>query len=140
MTMTKDEYQATIFFPVGEENPYGRFFVGRSYLASVSEEQVAIHNVTFEPGCRNNWHIHHATSGGGQMLVCVGGRGYYQEWGCEPVPMVPGTVIHIPANVKHWHGASPNSWFSHLAFEVEGENASNEWLEPVDADAYNALA
>ena len=96
-------------------------------------------NVTFEPGCRNNWHIHHAKSGGGQMLICVGGRGYYQEWGKEAVEMTPGTVINIPAEVKHWHGAAQDSWFSHLAFEVEGEETGNEWLEAVSDEDYNKL-
>ena len=135
----KDAYQNSIFFPIGEENPYGQFFVGQSYLAPVSTEQVPVFNVTFEPGCRNNWHIHHATAGGGQMLICVGGRGWYQEWGKEAVEMAPGTVVNIPANVKHWHGAAADSWFSHLAIEVGGENASNEWLEPVSEEAYNNL-
>ncbi len=135
----KDAYQNTIFFPIGEENPYGQFFVGQSYLAPVSTEQVPVFNVTFEPGCRNNWHIHRATSGGGQMLICVGGRGWYQEWGRQAVEMTPGTVVNIPANVKHWHGAAADSWFSHLAIEVGGENASNEWLEPVSKDDYNRL-
>ncbi len=131
----KDRYQNTIFFPVGEPNPYGQFFVGQSYLAPVSTEQVPVFNVTFEPGCRNNWHIHHADMGGGQMLICVGGRGYYQECGEDAVEMTPGTVINIPVGVKHWHGAAPDSWFSHLALEIPGENTSNEWLEPVsDAD------
>ncbi len=135
----KDRYQNTIFFPVGEPNPYGQFFVGQSYLAPVSAEQVPVFNVTFEPGCRNNWHIHRAKSGGGQILIGVGGRGYYQEWGREPVEILPGTVINIPANVKHWHGAAPDSWFSHLAVEVAGEETAAEWLEPVDAEAYEAL-
>ena len=135
----KDRYQNTIFFPIGEENPYGQFFVGRSYLAPLSTEQVPVFNVTFEPGCRNNWHIHHASSGGGQMLIGVGGRGWYQEWGKEAVPILPGTVIHIPAGVKHWHGAAGDSWFSHLAIEVKGEETSNEWLEPVSDEDYNKL-
>ena len=135
----KDAYQNTIFFPIGEENPYGQFFVGQSYLAPVSTAQVPVFNVTFEPGCRNNWHVHHAASGGGQMLVCVGGRGWYQEWGKAPVEMTPGTVVNIPANVKHWHGAAADSWFSHLAIEVGGENCSNEWLEPVSDEDYNKL-
>ena len=135
----KDAYQNTIFFPIGEENPYGQFFVGQSYLAPVSTEQVPVFNVTFEPGCRNNWHIHRATSGGGQMLICVGGRGWYQEWGRQAVEMTPGTVVNIPANVKHWHGAAADSWFSHLAIEVGGENCSNEWLEPVSEGDYNRL-
>ena len=95
--------------------------------------------MTFEPGCRNNWHIHHAKSGGGQMLICVGGRGCYQEWGKEPVEMTPGAVVNIQANVKHWHGAAPDSWFSHLAIEVAGEDASAEWLEAVSEEDYNKL-
>ena len=135
----KDRYQNEIFFPVGEPNPYGQFFVGQSYLAPVSEAQVPIFNVTFEPGCRNNWHVHHARSGGGQLLICVGGRGWYQEWGKQAVEMTPGTVVNIPAGVKHWHGAAADSWFSHLAIEVAGEESSTEWLEPVDAEAYGIL-
>ena len=135
----KDKYQNAIFFPVGEPNPYGRFFVGQSYLAPLSKEQIPLYNVTFEPGCRNNWHIHHARSGGGQMLICVGGRGYYQEWGSKPVEMTPGSVINIPAGVKHWHGAAPDSWFSHLAMEIPGQEASTEWCEPVEETQYGAL-
>jgi len=136
----KDKYQKTIFFPIGKKNDaYAKYFVGQSYLAPISTEQVTFYNVTFEPKCRNNWHIHHATKGGGQMLVAVGGRGYYQEWGKAPVEMNPGDVIHIPANVKHWHGAAPDSWFSHLAFELEGENISNEWLEEVSNEEYGKL-
>ena len=135
----RDAYQNTIFFPIGEENPYGQYFVGQSYLAPVSTEQVPVFNVTFEPGCRNNWHIHHATSKGGQMLICVGGRGWYQEWGKDPVELTPGKVINIPANVKHWHGAASDSWFSHLAIEVEGENGSTEWLEPVSDEDYKSI-
>ena len=135
----KDAYQNSIFFPICQENPYGQFFVGRSYLAPVSKEQVPVFNVTFEPGCRNNWHIHRASAGGGQLLLCVGGRGWYQEWGKEAVEMTPGAVVNIPANVKHWHGAAADSWFSHLAIEVTGENASNEWLEPVSEEDYNKL-
>ena len=130
-TSDKDRYQNTIFFPVGEPNPYGEFFEGQSYLAPVTTEQIPVFNVTFEPGCKNHWHIHHASKGGGQMLICVGGRGYYQEWGKEPVEMTPGTVINIPANVKHWHGAADDSWFSHLAIEIVGEEASTEWCEKV---------
>ena len=135
----KDAYQNTIFFPVGEENPYGQFFVGKSYLAPLTTEQIPVYNVTFEPGCRNNWHIHHAAVGGGQMLICVGGRGWYQEWGKEPVEMTPGSVVNIPAEVKHWHGAASDSWFSHLAIEIPAENSSNEWLEPVSDEEYNKL-
>lgn len=138
--MSKEEYAKTIMFPIGEANDaYAQYFVGQSYLAPISTEQVKFSNVTFEPRCRNNWHIHHATTGGGQMLVGVGGRGYYQEWGKEPVEIKEGTVIHIPAGVKHWHGAAPDSWFSHLAFELDGEDTSNEWLEPVSDEEYNKL-
>lgn len=136
----KDKFQKEIFFPIGEPNPYGKFFAGQSYLYQVSKEQVPFFNVTFEPGCRNNWHIHHAKSGGGQLLICVGGRGWYQEEGKEAVELVPGKVINIPANVKHWHGASADSWMSHLAIEVEGEDASTEWCEPVSDEDYGKLA
>ncbi len=131
-TSDKDRYQNSIFFPIGEPNPYGEFFEGQSYLTPVTTEQIPVFNVTFEPGCKNHWHIHHASKGGGQMLICVGGRGYYQEWGKEPVEMTPGTVINIPANVKHWHGAADDSWFSHLAIEIAGEEASTEWCEKVE--------
>ena len=137
---SKEQYEKTIFFPIGEENKaYEKYFIGKSYLAPISTEQVKIYNVTFEPKCRNNWHIHKAKSGGGQMLIGVGGRGYYQEWGKEPVEIQEGTVINIPANVKHWHGAAPDSWFSHLAIEIDGEETSNEWLEPVSNETYNKL-
>ena len=133
----KDRYQNTIFFPVGAPNDaFAQYFIGQSYLAPVSTSQIPIFNVTFEPGCRNNWHVHHATKGGGQMLICVGGRGFYQEWGKEPIEMTPGTVVNIPANVKHWHGAAADEWFSHLAVEISGENAGNEWLEAVDDEQY----
>ena len=133
----KDKYQNTIFFPIGASNDaFAQYFDGQSYLAPVSSEQIPIYNVTFEPGCRNHWHIHHAKSGGGQMLICVGGRGYYQEWGKEAVLMTPGTVINIPAEVKHWHGAAPDSWFSHLAMEIEGEDTSNEWCESISKEDY----
>ena len=135
----KETFQNEIFFPIGEENPYGKYFSGKSYLAPVSKEQAPCFNVTFEPACINNWHIHHAKSGGGQMLICVGGRGWYQEWGKEPVEMTPGTVVNIPAEVKHWHGAAADSWFSHLAFEIAGEETSNEWLEPVSDEDYGKL-
>ena len=135
----KDRFQKEIMFPIGEKNPYGEFFVGQSYLAPVSTEQIPIFNVTFEPGCRNNWHIHHAKSGGGQMLICIGGRGYYQELGKEAVEMTEGTVINIPAEVKHWHGAAKDSWFAHLAIEIKGDDASTEWCEAVSDIDYNFL-
>ena len=133
----KARFQQEMIFPIGEPNiAYAKYFKGNSYLARVSEEQVPIVNVTFEPGCRNNWHIHNAKNGGGQMLIGVAGRGWYQEWGKPAQEILPGTVIHIPANVKHWHGAAVDSWFAHLAVEIEGENASNEWLEPVSDEDY----
>ncbi len=136
----KDRYQQEIFFSIGAPNDaYAQYFVGQSYLAPVSMEQVMCFNVTFEPGCRNNWHIHHAEKGGGQMLIGVGGKGWYQEEGKPAQEILPGTVIHIPANAKHWHGAQKDSWFSHLAFEIEGENAFNEWCEPVSEEDYSKL-
>lgn len=135
----KDRFQKEIILPIGEENPYNQFFTGISYLAPVSESQVSCFNVTFEPGCRNFWHIHHAKSNGGQMLIGMGGKGWYQEEGKDAVEILPGTVINIPANVKHWHGAQKDSWFSHLAFEVEGEEASTEWCEPVSDEEYGKL-
>lgn len=130
------------FFGLGQPNDaFAKYFVGQSYLNPVSkpDDPLAIFNVTFEPGCRNNWHIHHATSGGGQILICVDGEGWYQEEGKPAQALKPGDVVEIPAEVKHWHGAAKDSWFSHLAFEVPGENASNEWLEPVEDDVYLAL-
>lgn len=102
-----------MLFPIGKPNDgFARYFTGQSYLVPLSTEQVGIFNVTFEPGCWNNWHIHHATSGGGQILVCVGGCGFYQEWGKEAQELYPGDVVNIPAGVKHWHGTAPDSWFS----------------------------
>ena len=133
-------FQRQMIFPIGEPNTaYAQYFTGNSYLAPVSREQVVVSNVTFEPRCRNNWHIHHARSGGGQMLVGVAGRGWYQEEGKPAVEILPGTVIHIPAGVKHWHGASADGWFAHLAFEIPGEETSNEWLEPVTDEEYDKL-
>ncbi len=129
-----------MIFPIGAPNDgFKQYFSGKSYLAPVSQKQVGIFNVTFEPSCRNNWHIHHADKGGGQILICVAGRGYYQEWGKPAVEMKAGDCVNIPAGVKHWHGAAKDSWFSHLAIEVPGENGSNEWLEPVTDDEYNKL-
>lgn len=127
-------------FPVGQPNTaYAQYFIGQSYLAPVSTEQVPVFNVTFEPGCRNNWHIHHAKSGGGQMLICVSGRGWYQEWGREARQLHPGDVVNIPAGVKHWHGAASDSWFQHLAVEIPGEDARAEWCEPVTEEEYEKL-
>lgn len=136
----KAAFQRGMIFPIGEPNTaYAQYFTGNSYLARISSEQVPIANVTFEPRCRNNWHIHKAAKGGGQMLVGVAGRGWYQEEGKPAVEILPGTVIHIPAGVKHWHGAAADSWFAHLAFEIAGENTSSEWLEPVTDEEYDKL-
>ena len=135
------QHQNEMVFPIGAPNDgFAPYFSGKSYLAPLSTAQVGIFNVTFEPGCRNNWHIHHAKTGGGQILICVAGKGYYQEWGKRAQELFPGDVINIPAGVKHWHGAAPYSWFSHLAIEVPGEETANEWLEPVDKTDYtNAI-
>lgn len=136
----KTEFARSMIFPIGEPNTvYEQYFTGKSYLARISDRQIPFANVTFEPGCRNHWHVHKARSGGGQMLVGVAGRGWYQEEGKPAVEILPGTVVHIPANVKHWHGAAKDSWFAHLAFSVSGEDEANEWLEPVDDAAYNAV-
>lgn len=124
-------------FPMGEKNEaFAQYFVGQSYLNMLSTERVTIGNVTFEPGCRNNWHIHHK---GGQILLCTAGRGYYQEWGKEAQELHPGDVVNIPPEVKHWHGAAKDSWFAHLAGEVPAEGASNEWLEVVNEEDYEKL-
>ena len=129
-----------MIFPIGEPNDkFAQYFTGKSFLAPVSTSQVGIFNVTFEPGCRNNWHIHHAKSGGGQILICIAGRGYYQEEGKEAVEMKPGDCVNIPAEVKHWHGAAPDEWFSHLAIEVPGEKTSSEWCEIVTDEIYGKL-
>lgn len=136
----KAKHEASMMFPIGEPNDaFAQYFIGQSYLAPVSKSQVGIFNVTFEPGCRNNWHIHHAKNGGGQILICVAGRGYYQECGKAAIEMKPGDCINIPVEVKHWHGAAPDSWFSHLAVEVPGEECSNEWCEPVSDVVYGVL-
>ena len=130
------------FFGQGEENTaFAKYFIGKSYLKPLTDpgKTVFVANVTFEPGCRNNWHVHHAKQGGGQLLICVDGEGWYQEEGKSARSLQPGDVVTIPAEVKHWHGAKADSWFSHLAVEVPGEETSNEWLEPVTDEAYAAL-
>ena len=130
-------------FGMGEPNTaFAQYFIGNSYLKPLTKpgaSVVSIANVTFEPGCRNNWHIHKSTKDGGQILICVDGEGWYQEEGKEAQSLKPGDVVVIPANVKHWHGAKRDSWFSHLAIEVPGENTSNEWCEPVEDEEYNKL-
>lgn len=136
----KAAHQNSMIFPIGNPNDgFAKYFIGQSYLAPVSTSQVGIFNVTFEPRCRNNWHIHEAEEGGGQILICVAGRGYYREWGKEPVELHPGDVVNIAPGVKHWHGAAPDSWFSHLAVEVPGKNGHSAWCEPVTDEEYNKL-
>ena len=140
---TKERIYGSVF-PRGEKLPemFAKYFTGQAYLARLTRDEALncpVSNVTFEPGCRNNWHIHRAKKGGGQMLIGVAGRGWYQEEGKPAVEILPGTVIHIPANLKHWHGAAADSWFAHLAFEIPGEGSSNEWLEPVNDEAYNKI-
>lgn len=139
---SQEEFEKANKFGTGEANvAYAKYFIGNSFLNPLTDSSTSIHlaNVTFEPGCRNNWHIHHASKGGGQILVCTAGEGWYQEEGKEPVSLSEGTVITIPAEVKHWHGAKKDSWFSHIAVEVPGENTSNEWCEPVSDEEYNKL-
>lgn len=136
----KTQHASKMLFPIGEPNVgFQQYFVGQSYLAPISTKQVGIFNVTFEPSCRNNWHVHNSQKGGGQILIALAGRGYYQEWGKEAVEIRAGDVVNIPSGVKHWHGAAKDSWFSHLAVEVPGENNSNEWLEPVSESDYAKL-
>ena len=125
---------------MGDKNEaFADYFIGQSYLQMLSTEQVPIANVTFEPGCRNNWHIHHAKNGGGQILLVTAGRGYYQEWGKQVRELHPGDVVNIPANVKLWHGAAPDCWFAHLAVEVPAEDGHTEWCEPVSTHEYDKL-
>ena len=134
--LNKEDFEKANIFGMGSPNDaFAQYFIGNSYLNPLNEfgeSPVFVANVTFEPGCRNNWHIHKASNGGGQILICIAGEGWYQEEGKEAKSLVPGTVITIPANVKHWHGAKADSWFSHIAVEVPGEDTSNEWLEEVD--------
>lgn len=137
--MTDEQFEQ--MFPLGQTNDaYAQYFTGQSYLAPLAAGSVPVSNVSFEPSCRNHWHIHHGTAGGGdQILLCTAGSGWYQADGDEPVSMEPGTVVRVPAGTKHWHGAKPDSWFSHLAFITPGENVSNEWLEPVTDAQYATL-
>lgn len=140
--MNKEEFDKVNVFGLGDSNVnYAKYFIGNSYLNPLTEigKTPFLANVTFEPGCRNNWHIHHATKGGGQILVCTAGYGWYQEEGKEAIELKPGMVIVIPANVKHFHGAKKDSWFSHISIEVPGENTSTEWLSKVDDTYYNNL-
>ena len=127
-------------FGLGKPNDaFAKYFIGKSYLNPLNKEGVFIANVTFEQVCRNNWHVHHATKGGGQILLCTDGEGWYQESGKKAQKLMPGDVVYIAPGLKHWHGATKDSWFSHLALEVPGENTSNEWLEPVNDEEYSKL-
>lgn len=129
-------------FGLGQPNDaYAQYFTGTSYLNPLTDpdETQFIANVTFEPGCRNHWHIHHADKGGGQILLVTDGRGWYQEWGKKARALKPGDCVFIPANVKHWHGAAKDSWMSHVAFEACGVGMSNEWCEPVSDEEYFGL-
>lgn len=137
---SRDAFEKSSLFPIGKPNDgCAQYFIGQSYLAPVATMGVLIYNVTFEPACRNNWHIHHASKGGGQILLCIAGKGWYQEEGKAAQQLLPGVSVVIPAGVKHWHGAAKDSWFSHLAVEVPGEEASNEWLEQVSDVQYETL-
>ena len=140
--LTLEEFEKENIFGLGNPNEgFAQYFTGNSYLNPLthSQETIFLANVTFEPGCRNNWHIHHAASGGGQLLICTAGEGWYQEENKAPVSLTVGMVITIPPEVKHWHGAKKDSWFSHIAVEVPGENISNEWCEHVTDEEYNEL-
>lgn len=139
---SKEEFEKLNVFGTGAANTaYAKYFIGDSFLNPLTkaEDGLFLANVTFEPGCRNNWHIHHAKKGGGQLLICTAGEGWYQEYGKDAVSLVPGTVIVIPEGVKHWHGAKKDSWFSHIAVEMPGEECSSEWCEQVSDKEYNAL-
>lgn len=141
-TMDEKEFAQQNVFGLGTENTaFAQYFIGQSFLNPLTkpEDGLFLANVTFEPGCRNNWHIHHAKIGGGQMLICTAGEGWYQEAGKAPVSLTAGMVITIPSEVKHWHGAKKDSWFSHIALEIPGEETLNEWCEPVSDKEYNEL-
>ena len=140
--LDKKEFEKANMFGEGEPNSgYAQYFVGNSYLNALTDPGCGLFlaNVTFEPGCRNAWHIHHARKGGGQLLLCTAGEGWYQEEGKEPVGLKEGSVVVIPSNVKHWHGAKKDSYFSHIAFELPGEETSTEWCEPVSEEEYSKL-
>ena len=141
--LSEKEFEKANTFGKGTCNEaYAAYFAGNSFLnplTNPSETTVFLANVTFEPGCRNNWHIHHAKKGGGQILICTAGEGWYMEENKEPISLHPGMVITIPPEIKHWHGAKKDSWFSHIAIEVPGENTANEWCEPVSDEEYLAL-
>ena len=140
---TKEAFDQANHFGQGVSNDaYAQYFSGASFLNNLGQTEdgvLAFHNVTFEPGCRNNWHIHRATSGGGQVLICTAGEGWYQAEGQPAVSLSEGSLIIIPANVKHWHGAKKDSWFSHIAISVPGQDLANEWCEPVSDEDYDNL-
>lgn len=129
----------SLFHTGAPNKAFAQYFDGQSYLNMLTDDGVKIANVTFEPGCRNHWHIHKAAEGGGQILLCTDGTGWYQAWGEEPRKLHPGDIVVIPAGVKHWHGAAKDSWFSHLSVEIPGQETANEWLEPVEESSYAAL-
>lgn len=141
--INRDEFEQANIFGTGLANEaFARYFIGESFLNPLTDPKecpLFLANVTFEPGCRNNWHIHYAADGGGQILVCTAGEGWYQEEGKEAVSLVPGMVVTIPANVKHWHGAKAGSWFSHIAIEIPGTDGRTEWCEPVADETYGKL-
>lgn len=141
--LDKKEFDKANKFGTGNPNDaFAKYFVGNSFLNPLTNPKdtaVFLANVTFEPGCRNNWHIHHAKSGGGQLLICTAGEGWYQEEGKDAIELKEGSVITIPPEVKHWHGAKKDSWFSHIAVEVPGEETSNQWCEEVNDEEYNKL-
>lgn len=141
--LDKEEFDKANKFGTGNPNDaFAKYFVGNSFLNPLTNPKdtaVFLANVTFEPGCRNNWHIHHAKTGGGQLLICTAGEGWYQEEGKDAVELKEGSVITIPPEVKHWHGAKKDSWFSHIAVEVPGEETSNQWCEKVSEEEYNKL-
>ena len=137
-----EQFEKANIFGMGKANEkYAKYFIGESFLKSLTKDETGVHlsNVIFEPGCRNNWHVHHAKSGGGQLLLCIAGEGWYQEEGKPPVSLEAGSVVVIPANVNHWHGAKADSWFSHLAMAIAGEETSTEWREPVGEEEYQRL-
>ncbi len=140
--LSKDEFEKINVFKSGKKNTeFSKYFIGNSFLNPLSSpgDGLSFTNVTFEPGCRNNFHIHRSDSGGGQLLLCVAGEGWYQEEGKEPQSLIPGSVVLVPPNVKHWHGAKKDSWFSHIAVEIPGKNSVTEWCEAVSDEDYNAL-
>jgi quercetin dioxygenase-like cupin family protein len=141
--MKEADFNEVNIFGKGQLNTmFAEYFTGESFLNPLTDFEKSplfLMNVTFEPGCRNNWHIHHAEKNGGQILICTAGEGWYQEENKEPISLIPGTIVTIPANVKHWHGAKEDSWFSHIAIEIPGEKTSNQWLESVSEEVYRNL-